>query len=111
MHASDDEIDKGLARIRRLRRTFLFILFAFVPLTVSIMACASTSENYWLVLFPVALFFAGMGVQHRLHTALCPRCHAPFFVQTVSKNNYTPLSSISFPPQKRCQNCKLILYH
>jgi hypothetical protein len=109
MTPSAQDIDKGLNRIRRLRRIFLFILFSFIPLTMLIMAYVVRSQNGWAILVPVILFFVGMGIQHHLHRSKCPKCKA-FFVQAVTKENYTPLSSISFPPQKKCQNCGLVLY-
>lgn len=110
MTASPPDIGKGLTAIRRLRRVFLFILFSFVPLVVVTMAGIERFDTWWPILLPALFFLFGMMVQNRLHRQKCPRCHAFFFVQSVSKDAYIPASSISFPPQKRCQNCGLVLY-
>jgi hypothetical protein len=104
------EIRLGLARIRRRRRLFLFILFSFLPVLVPIMALIGRTGNWLPILVPGFLFLAGLVVQHRLHRSRCPKCHEFFFVQTVTRDNYTPASSISFPPQKTCQHCGLRLY-
>lgn len=94
-----------------MRRIFLFILFSFLPILALIMAYIERSKNWLPILLPSFLFILGMFIQNRLHKMKCPKCNAFFFVQTVSKDNYTPSSSISFPPQKKCQNCGLTLYH
>lgn len=110
MKPSADEINRRLAGIRLLRRVFLFILFSYLPIVALTMAYIERTQNWYLLILPIFLFFLGMLVQHRLHRQKCPKCHAFFFVQKVSKDNYVPSSSISFPPQKRCQNCGLVLY-
>ncbi|MBN2383233.1 hypothetical protein JXQ70_10155 [bacterium] len=104
------EIERGLARIRLLRRLFLFILFSYLPILVLIMGMIERTGSWFPILLPICLFFLGMYVQHKLQRIHCPRCHDFFFVQKVTKENYTPYSSFSFPPQKRCQKCGLVLY-
>ncbi|MEZ4528667.1 MAG: hypothetical protein R2941_22365 [Desulfobacterales bacterium] len=108
---SPQEINRGLAHIRRLRRIFLSVLFSLFPILALTMAYIRRSGNWFPIIFPAFLFFFGMFIQHRLHKRKCPRCNDFFFVQTVSKDNYAPASSISFPPQKKCRNCGLVLYH
>ncbi len=111
MKASIDEINRGLAHIRMMRRIFLFILFSFFPILVLTMASLERFKTWLPIILPAFLFFFGMIIQNRLHKQKCPKCNDFFFVQTVSKDKYTPVSSISFPPQKKCQNCGLTLYH
>lgn len=89
---------------------FLFILFSLFPIFVLTMAYIERSQSWFVLSVPLFLFFFGMFVQHRLHRQKCPRCNAFFFVQKVSRDAYVPASSISFPPQKKCQNCGLTLY-
>lgn len=110
MTASIHEINNGLDAIRMMRRRFLAIIFSCFPILVLIMAYIERLNTWFPIIFPVILFFLGMLIQNRLHRMLCPKCNSFFFVQTVSKDSYTPSSSISFPPQKRCQNCGLALY-
>ena len=110
MKASIHEINSGLADIRKMRRIFLFILFSFFPILVLTMAYIERFKTWFPIILPAFLFFLGMLIQNRLHKQKCPRCNSFFFVQTVTKDNYTPCSSISFPPQKKCQNCGLALY-
>jgi len=110
MTVSNDEIARGLANIRKLRRVFLFVLFSFFPILVLVMLSIERSGNWLPIILPAFLFFFGMFVQYRLHRQRCPRCRDFFFVQTVTKDRYTPESSISFPPQKKCRSCGLVLY-
>lgn len=93
-----------------LRRVFLFILFSYLPILALTMACIFRFGSWLPIILPALLFFVGMFIQNRLHRQKCPRCGSYFFVQTVTSENYTPFSSISFPPQRRCQSCGLVLY-
>lgn len=102
--------NKGLAHIRKMRRIFLFILFSLFPIFVVTMISIERFKSWLPIILPVSLFFLGIFVQNRLHKQKCPNCNAFFFVQTVTRRNYTPASSISFPPQKKCQNCGVALY-
>jgi len=111
MKPSKQDIEKGLADIRKRRKIYLFILFSFLPILVIVMSYIEKTDIWYPIILPVALFFFGMFIQNRLHKSKCPRCHEFFFVQTVTRENYTPLSSTSFPPQKKCQNCSLVLYN
>jgi hypothetical protein len=105
------EITKGLANIRQLRRIFLTVLFTFPLVVAGVTVWMQLSNSRYPMIVLLALFFGGMFIQNRLHKHKCPGCHDFFFVQTVTKENYTPYSSISFPPQKKCQNCGLVLYN
>ncbi len=110
MAESTQQISRGLDAIRRLRRIFLGILFGLLPVTAATMVFIERSGHWPALMLPFGLFFCGMYVQRRLHARKCPRCGQYFFVQSVSSDRYTPFSSISFPPQKRCQHCGLVLY-
>lgn len=110
MPASTHDINKGLAAIRRMRRLFFTILLSFFPVLVLTMAPVMLFTIWLPIMVPVLLFFLGMLVQKRLQGVKCPQCNAFFFVQTVTKDKYTPCSSISFPPQKTCQHCGIVLY-
>jgi len=110
MKAKTHEINQGLAKIRKLRRLFFFILFSFLPIIALTMAFIARFDNWYPIILPGFLFFFGMFIQNKLHKVKCPKCKDYFFVQKVSKENVILPSSISFPPQKKCQNCGLILY-
>lgn len=107
---TERDAEEGLARIRFRRRVFLVVLFSLPPVVFLTMAWVEGSGSWLPLAIPFALLFFGMFSQHRLHRCRCPRCGGFFFAQTVTKDNYTPESSISFPPQKRCRNCGLRLY-
>lgn len=104
------QISRGLARIRLWRRLFLALCFGFLPVTALTLAYIERQGGWLALAVPVALFALGLAVQRMLHRQRCPRCGGFFFVQTVSRTAYAPASSISFPPQKTCQNCGLRLY-
>lgn len=107
---SSGSMSCGLARIRLWRRLFLAVCFGFLPLTALTLAYVER-HGVWLVLcIPGIMFAFGLAVQRILHRQRCPRCSGYFFVQAVNRTAYTPASSISFPPQKTCQNCGLRLY-
>lgn len=84
--------------------------FSLFPILVLTMVYVERFKTWYPIIFPVFLFFLGMIIQNKLQKKKCPKCNSFFFVQTVSKDQYTPASSISFPPQKKCQNCGLTLY-
>jgi len=107
---SAEDIRCGLAHIRNTRRLFLAILFAFLPITALTMAYIQRSGQWAALAIPFALFALGMVIQHILQHQRCPRCREFFFVQKMTKTTYTPCSSYSFPPQKKCQHCSLALY-
>ena len=109
MDAQQERIAQGLAAIRTRRRAYLAILFSFFPVLVAVMAAIRRTNLWWLILLPIGQFIVGMVVQHRLHRSRCPRCQDFFFVQVVTPQAYTPASSISFPPQRRCQHCGQVL--
>jgi hypothetical protein len=110
MAASTHEINKGLADIRKLRRIYLFIFFSFIPVLFLTMAYIERSKTWFPIILPAFLFCFGKFIQDRLHKRKCPKCNSFFFIQTITKDKYTPHSSITFPPQKKCQNCGLTLY-
>lgn len=64
MIVSNDEIARGLANIRKLRRVFLFVLFSFFPILVLVMLSIERSGNWLPIILPAFLFFFGMFVQH-----------------------------------------------
>lgn len=67
MKAPSDEINRGLAYIRRMRRIVLSIIFSFLPFVALTMACIEHSGNWLALLLPVSVFFVGLFIQHQLH--------------------------------------------
>jgi hypothetical protein len=83
------------------------IIFSFLPLC----ALLAGLDNPLLMLLGVSLVFAlGLIIQRSLNRSRCPRCKEFFFVQVVTMKNWTPFSSLSFPPQRKCRHCGLGLY-
>jgi hypothetical protein len=109
MERSAKNISEGLRQIRFRRRLYLSIYFAFLPVCA---ALAVLGFRYPLVpvLGMLLLCAAMLLVYVKLNKSKCPRCHEYFFVQKLMKNNWTPVSSTSMPPQKKCQKCGLSLY-
>ena len=101
---------RGLARIRYTRRLLLAIIFAFLPVTAVTMAYIRRSGQWVVLAIPLALVGVGMVVQYILQQQRCPRCGEFFFHQKMTGETYQPGSAWSFPPQKKCQHCGLVLY-
>ena len=104
------EQSRGLARIRYTRRLFLAIIFAFLPFTGVTMAYIRRSGQWAALAIPLTLFGLGMVLQYILQHRRCPRCGEFFFLQKMTAETYQPGSAWSFPPQKKCQHCGLVLY-
>ncbi|MDQ7780517.1 MAG: hypothetical protein RDV41_12550 [Planctomycetota bacterium] len=107
MKSPDCATRKGLRWIRTKRRLCLLIIFAFLPFCAVL---AGLNNPLILLLGVGALFALGFIVQRSLNRSRCPRCGEFFFTQVLTRENWTPFSSLSFPPERKCRHCRLDLY-
>lgn len=103
----DVDKTKFRKRIKLLRRLYYAMLILFLPIQVAVGGILYVYQlPVWLVIIYAVLMFALTGaVYATLNRTRCPECDDYFFIRKMTKENYTPASSISFPMQDRCQKC------
>ncbi len=103
------ELDKTgfRQRVKLLRRLYYAMLILFLPIQIAVGGFLQVYQlPAWMGIIYAVFMFALIGVVYvKLNRARCPECNDYFFIRKMTKENYNPASSISFPMQDRCQKC------
>lgn len=107
--SSSSNVAQGLRQLRRRRTVYFSILLAFLP-SCALLSLLSFRYPFVLLAGVVVLFALAAWAYRTLNRSKCPRCGEFFFVQTLTKQSWSPFSSTSIPPQRKCQHCGLDMY-